>query len=101
MKRTSSLAPWTFVFPLATLSCGAYVVTPLPPAVPIIPVSFETNLVTARECEYRGTAFSQEGAREEGANLVLAFEGTLGKAVNCPKEAIDKILAMSKSGSVQ
>jgi len=46
-------------------------------------------------------ASNQAGAREEGANLVLAFTGTLGKAVNCPKEAVDKILAMSKSGSVQ
>jgi hypothetical protein len=88
------------VLPFATLSCAVHVAT-LPPAVPIVPVSFEANLVTAQQCEYRGVAANQVGAREQGANLVLAFEGTLGKAVNCPKEAIDKILAMSKSGSVQ
>jgi len=100
MMRPSSLARWMLVLPLTTLSCAVHVAT-LPPAVPIVPVSFEANLVTVQQCEYRGVASNQAGAREEGANLVLAFTGTLGKAVNCPKEAVDKILAMSKSGSVQ
>jgi hypothetical protein len=100
MRAVSSLPGWMFVVPFATLSCTAHVVT-LPPAVPIVPVSFEANLITAQECEYRGVADNQVGARDEGANLVLAFKGTLGKAVNCPKEALDKILVMSQSGGVQ
>jgi hypothetical protein len=127
MKQIVCLARWPHFFPLVTLSCAAHVVT-LPPAIPIVPVSFEANLVTAQQCEYRGVAASQEEARTEGANLLLAFtyadESTIqvtssnttqgpqggaywtasdmrGKAVSCPKETVDKILAMSRGGSVQ
>jgi hypothetical protein len=106
MNKALSVARCAIVFPLATSSCAVHVVA-LPPAVPIVPVSFEANLITAQQCEYRGIADGQEQARTEGANLVLAFtyadassaSGMSGKAVNCPQEALNKILAMGQSGN--
>jgi hypothetical protein len=110
MKKAVSAVRWAIVFPLLTSSatpgCAVHLAA-LPPAVPVVPVSFEANLVTAQQCEYRGIADSQEQARTEGANLVLAFtyndassaSGMNGKAVSCPQEALNKILAMGQSGN--
>lgn len=119
---------WSLAAGLAMASCGAAQAVVAPPTIPIVPVSFESNLVTTQQCEYRGVAGSEEEARTAGANLILAFtyanantvdvtasnkakgpQGAAvwvasemhGKAVNCPKQAIDRILAMSRNGTVQ
>jgi hypothetical protein len=127
MKRSLLLAECALVLAFAATGCAAHAVAG-PPPIPMVPVSFEANLVTAQQCEYRGVAVSQEQARAAGANLVLAFtyadesstqvtasnnvygpqggsawtaSEMQGKAVNCPKEAIDRILAMNRNGGAQ
>jgi hypothetical protein len=51
-----------------------------PPLIPVtvmpvtvMPVSFDANLLTATQCEYKGVASSPEEAQENGANLLLAI----------------------------
>jgi len=119
---------WGLAAALAMTGCGAAQAVVAPPTIPIVPVSFESNLVTTQQCEYRGVAGSEEEARTAGANLILAFtyanetsvdvaasnkakgpQGAAvwvasemhGKAVNCPKQAIDRILGMGRNGTSQ
>jgi hypothetical protein len=55
-------------------------VAPLP-VIPVIPVSFEANLTTSQQCEYRGIAVSQDDARALGANLLLQYEASTDTSV--------------------
>ena len=110
--------------------CGA-APEALAPVVPTFPVSFEANLLTAKQCAYKGIAGSAEQARRMGANLLLAFtyenatethvestqraarvgrrevarrdeveisvwnaSGMQGKAVYCPKDAVEQVAAL-------
>ena len=83
-----------------------------PPDIPIVPVTFERNLLTARECEFRGTVESVWTASSLDANLIVAFiydsvvrsdtrngvtkrwsyRGVRGKAMRCPKHTIEREL---------
>jgi hypothetical protein len=111
MKKAPCVVRWTLALAFLAASGCAVHLPPQPPPVPIVPVSFEANLITARQCEFRGIADGQDQARSQGANLVLAFtyddestaSGMSGKAVSCPPEALSKILAMGQAakGSVQ
>jgi hypothetical protein len=127
VKRSWVLGVPAIAFALGAAGCAVQVVA-APPAIPIVPVSFESNLVSAQQCEFRGVAGSEDEARAAGANLVLAFtyadestvsvtasntaygpQGTAvwvasdmrGKAVSCPKEALDRILSMNRNAKSQ
>jgi hypothetical protein len=73
-----------FVAMACTLALSACAVTvgvaPLP-VVPVIPVTFEANLTTSQQCEYRGIAVSQDDARALGANLLLQYEASTDTSV--------------------
>lgn len=125
--RTWLWGSLAIAFALGGAGCAAEVAAQ-PPAIPIVPVSFEANLVTAQQCEYRGITADAAQARAAGANLVLAFtyadESSVqvtasntaygpqggyawvasemrGKAVTCPKEALDRILTMNRNAKTQ
>ena len=81
-------------------------------ATPVVPVTFDVNLLTARQCEFRGTVTGLDEAETLGANLVVAFvyehrtfshtsngvtvttgvAGLKGKAVKCPPAVLDRVL---------
>jgi hypothetical protein len=92
---------------LALVACrpAVHVVDP----VPTIPVSYEVNLVTARECKFRGVVVGDRETRALGANLLVAFKysrseittngirsvaygAVHGKAVECPDEVLQRLL---------
>ena len=83
-------------------------------AVPTLPVSFELNLATARDCEFLGTVAGMAEARELGANLIVVFRYTRyesstngvrtvaysninGKAVRCPPPMLERLLASEET----
>jgi hypothetical protein len=90
---------------LATACASAPAVTDRP-TIFLLPMTFEANLRTARECEFRGVVGDAEGARISGANLVLILKmesvtttsngvttyrasgWTGAKAVRCPGQVI-------------
>ena len=118
MRRTFSIV----LCALATANGACFparVVVVQTPPIPVVPLTFETNLLSAQGCDYKGTVDGVFEADRLGANLVIAFvinrsssESTLngvttssrssssmnGKAVRCPKHLIDRILAMSPPG---
>jgi len=66
---------------LAMSACAVTVGVSPVPVVPVVPVSFEANLATSQQCEYRGIAVSQDDARALGANLLLQYEASTDTSV--------------------
>jgi hypothetical protein len=100
---------------LVAAACVKPVVVQPPPPIPIIPLTFEANLVTAQECEYVGPVTGRYDADGIGANLIIAFvfsrssstyngvtqysyTSMKGKGVKCPKEVVARLVAQSRVG---
>jgi len=122
MSRSTRLGAMAFIASLS--ACAAPLAVSPPPPIPVVPVSFESNLLTARQCEYRGVAVSEDDARGLGANLLLRFEAStdtsvafaasrrhagpnavnvaanadmMAKAVTCPQGVVDQIVATNSA----
>ena len=101
----------------ATIStgCGGAAPSPVPPDIPVLPVTFENNLATARACEFRGAVVDPWEAKALGANLVIAvvfteatysrngttssIGGMKGKAVHCPPPVIEQLVRAARRPS--
>jgi hypothetical protein len=69
----------------------------------VFPLTFETNLLTARECADLGSAESASEAKSKGANAVVLFvdagRSWRGKAVQCPDSVLQRLIASSTDGA--
>jgi hypothetical protein len=108
---------WLAVAPMLAMLAGAcgHVERPAP-RIPVVPLTFETNLTASVECEYLGQIVGHralEDAEQRAANLIIEYvimtstttyngvrtDGSgfrAGTALKCPPETVQRLVASAQ-----